>query len=175
MRRALVIDGNFAVYENGTVNRIVDGVEMPVDFRTSTKYYTFSFKKMYFVHRLVAEAFIPNPDNKTVVNHIDANKFNNDVSNLEWVTPGENRRHAIRMGLVPHKYKHSGPHVTGNRSRLARVRINKDLTQVEVANVLDVTAPLVSMWERGRVIPNPDTIKALADLYECTIDDLKGE
>lgn len=51
------------------------------------------------VHRLVAETFIENPKNLPEVNHIDGNKLNNNVANLEWVTKGQNQIHAYKTGL----------------------------------------------------------------------------
>lgn len=65
-------------------------------------YYAVSLgrSKREYIHRLVASAFIPNSKNKPEVNHKDANKLNNDQSNLEWVTSSENKSHAKKSGLI---------------------------------------------------------------------------
>lgn len=56
-------------------------------------------RKKLLVHVLVAESFIPNPDNKPYINHINGNKLDNSVGNLEWVTHAENMSHAFSTGL----------------------------------------------------------------------------
>lgn len=72
--------------------------------KMSAKYPTYNLtlpdgKRQIKVHRMVAEAFIPNPEDKQYVNHIDGDTHNFDVSNLEWVTASENSKHASDTGL----------------------------------------------------------------------------
>lgn len=68
-------------------------------------------RKKYKVHRLVAEYFIPNPDNKPQVNHIDCDKTNNTIENLEWVTNRENYEWALKQGTFSKEFlKYKGNH-----------------------------------------------------------------
>jgi hypothetical protein len=60
-------------------------------------------RQRFYRHRLVAELFIPNPDNLPEVNHVDGNKQHNEKTNLEWCTRTHNEREAHRLGLKEYK------------------------------------------------------------------------
>ena len=83
-------------------------------------------QRFFFLHRLIAQAFIPNPNNYPVVNHIDGNKKNNSIENLEWCTYQENTNHAYRTGI----FKAKGAVHIGEKNP------NKKLTEQDVLDIL---------------------------------------
>jgi len=113
-------NGKYCVSNLGNVmsrNYLNTGIDRPLVLKKHHSGYIFVRlcngagvkQKNITVHRLVANAFIPNPLNKPCVNHIDGNKANNRVDNLEWVTYKENTEHAIEHGLQnPHNNNRHG-------------------------------------------------------------------
>lgn len=97
--KSVIVYDRYTLYENGDIENIKTGKLLKNNadydgYALITLYNGFK-GKTHKVHRLVAENFILNPDNKPEVNHIDGNKQNNNVSNLEWVTRIENARHSV--------------------------------------------------------------------------------
>lgn len=98
-------DFGCTVSEDGKVTREKNGREVPQRL-SKHGYYRISLyhpvrKRPYtfLVHRLVAEFYVPNPEQRQVVNHKDGNKKNNHKDNLEWITLSENTQHALEFGL----------------------------------------------------------------------------
>ncbi len=103
MKKPIECTPDYEIYDNGAVFSIKSNKFLKIAL--STKGYmkvdicVNSIKKKKFIHRLLAEAFIPNPLNKPIVNHINGIKTDNQLENLEWCTSSENQSHAYRLKL----------------------------------------------------------------------------
>lgn len=108
-KKAICKEDDILVSNKGNVWNARKNKPMP-KFLAGRGYYAISLqknkkKKNYLVSRLVAIAFIPNPENKATINHINGIKTDNRVENLEWVTYRENNIHALKTGLNQNKGK----------------------------------------------------------------------
>lgn len=108
LRKEYLKKGKLLVIENGDIYRVKGKFYFKCrEFNSSRdgryKYISYSEngrQKHIAVHRLLGKAFIPNPENKPQINHIDGNPRNNSLDNLEWVTAQENVSHAYETGLI---------------------------------------------------------------------------
>jgi hypothetical protein len=111
------IDSKYSITKGGTVlNEWTGAILNQCISKTGYKVVSLH-RKTTKLHRLLAIAFIPNPNNYTIINHIDGNKLNNELSNLEWCNHSHNLKHAYDIGLrKPTKGKSLG--VEHGRSNL---------------------------------------------------------
>ena len=98
--------------------------------------------KKYFVHRLVAEKYIPNPEHKEQVNHKDGDKTNNSVANLEWVTNQENRNHTVKNNL--HLCGDKCPWAKLNSQQVIEIRKNTQYSNEELAKIYNVSVTTIT-------------------------------
>jgi NUMOD4 motif/HNH endonuclease len=150
-KRIADYEDTYEISNYGSVRNIKTGRVLKLDTKPngylSARLCKNSKVKTFLVHRLVAIHFIPNPDNKPVVNHDDGVKTNNHVSNLVWSTSSENTRHAIRTGLK------------NEEKRIANVK--KAKTKI---------TPEQKQWIKDNYIPANEEFgsKALAEKFGVT-------
>lgn len=132
---------NFEVSECGVI-RNAKTKHVKSQYISSTGYYMISVtcngrSKPKRVHRIIAEVFIPNPDNKPDVNHKDGNKLNNSISNLEWVTHSENMKHAFKNGLANNTGAKNGM-AKLNEDKVRRIKqmLSDGVSQYKIAKII---------------------------------------
>ncbi|MDC9591427.1 HNH endonuclease [Xenorhabdus sp. XENO-10] len=110
--------------------------------------------KSYSVHRLVAVAWIPNPSRKSQVNHINGNKLDNCVENLEWATASENQRHISDSLNKRCCEKH--PHAKNKIKTIRQIKqmLSLGIKNHQICSVLNVNKYLVSDVKKGRTWRN---------------------
>lgn len=146
-------------YKNNDTRTLKEKVLTPC---ISKKYYQVVLtknhkEKTYLLHRLVAEAFIPNPENKPEVNHINANVNDNSVNNLEWNTRLENMQHAVKNNLLNVKKgkKHYMYHKYGKEHRNS-----KEIIQLTIDN------KIIKKWDSLADVERNLNIKA-SNICKC--------
>lgn len=100
--------------------------------------YKNNIRKTFRIHRLVAELFIPNPQNKPQVNHKDGNKLNNHIDNLEWVTYRENVDHAVKNNLLCRGEDSPHSKMTEKKVREMRKLYSQGFGSTTLAKMFDI-------------------------------------
>lgn len=169
--------GYFIAHSPPILRRVVNGIVFDCSQTPNSKqdnYWTVTVKNSSgkalkrSMHRLLMETFVPNPENKAHVNHIDGDKSNNTLSNLEWVTPKENAQHAVTIGLVTmewakkevHQYNLTGKYLAS----YSQDSLAEKATGVPKQNISKATLGLrihagYFQWKREKTITIPSTLK----------------
>lgn len=154
-----IIDGysRYIISNTGEVKNLKTGRILKKD--SSRNYYEVVLSKngktkKYSIHRLVAEAFIPNPENKPQVNHKDGNKLNNNLDNLEWCTTKENAEHA--RDILKISYNTENAH-EARKIKINVLNENKEIIQTfnsinECANFYNIKYQTIQYYLKTQTI-----------------------
>lgn len=134
---------NYAVTECGRVFNTSKETERAQDFNKAVGYFQVDLyeknqRTKHYIHRLVAQAYVPNPNKLPEVNHKDSNRTNNHYSNLEWVTSSGNSLHAVAAGQRDHVPRMQQPDI-----EKAYALVMAGSSYKEVSEVMD------NSWQAG--------------------------
>ena len=138
-------NGRYKIYINWDVKNVQTGKLLkPYIMRPSWYKKVHLWKKWVYthhsIHRLVAQYFIPNPENKPQVNHKDSNRLNNDIDNLEWATASENVKHWYKYGFMK-------SNLIGNTVR--KGKFWKDNPSSKKINQYTMNGEFIRSWDSG--------------------------
>jgi len=154
-------EGVYKISKTGLVNRLpiktkngdnyhICKERLLINTLYNTGYYRVGLTKngkqtKYYIHRLVAQAFIPNPENKEEVNHINGIKTDNRVENLEWCTISENSIHAYKLGLREAVRGSKSTRTNLREKDVLDIRILANtMTNTAISKIYNVTQPCIS-------------------------------
>lgn len=146
-RSVVGYEGYYEVSSEGRVRRVKTGKILKYIISNNGYATQIIYKnktpKNFRLHRLVATAFVPNPQNKPYVNHIDNNPMNNCVSNLEWCTSKENMDHCVKQGR---RVNHIGEKNGQSKLTTTQVReiLDSILPQKELSIIYGVSQSNIS-------------------------------
>ena len=128
---------DYEVTKNGKIINKHTGREIKQQKNGKGYYRVGIGKKLVFVHRLVAEKYVPNPYGLPQVNHKDGDKTNNNSDNLEWVTNQKNRDHAIEHGL--HLVGEKCPWSKLTEKQVDFIRLHTEINSREMAEIFGIS------------------------------------
>lgn len=178
MARTVDFTEKYTIKSNGDVYSLVSKTTLKpvvlINGYTSVTLCNNGRKKQFLLHRLVAEKYISNPYKKPCVNHIDGNKSNNNVSNLEWCTYKENINHAYENGLMVAK-KGKDSHMYGTKMKNeTKEKIKKSI--LESSNPYNIKSYSFKKNGRKVLIKNMSLFCKENDLTEsCMFRVIRGE
>jgi hypothetical protein len=154
-------DNDYEININGEVRK-KSNLKIYTPFKTTNGYMRVRIKnKGYQVHKLIAEHFIDNPNNYNEINHIDGNKLNNNITNLEWSNRSLNMLHAIKNGLVNYN------HIKGKKGHLHHralltekqvieiwMKLKNNESQNSIANSFNVNKNTISKIKLRKIYVN---------------------
>lgn len=139
----VVVNGypNYKINEFGVVVNIKTGHKLSIVVHKHghhvVRLWNNNKTRLFNLYRLLAIHFIPNPENKREVNHIDGDRMNYDLANLEWVTASENMKHAFRNGLTKGHYEKGFKHKLAklNESDVLEIRQKRNIDRVKLKDI----------------------------------------
>lgn len=148
------INDDYQVSSYGNIRNIQTGKYLKPALKRTGYFSVRINKKDQLVHRLVAQAFIPNPNNLPQVNHIDGCKTNNHVSNLEWCTREGNMQHAVKSQLIVNPWGEDHPSHKYDEKTIVRVcemLQSGDYTKTDISNITAVTYDVIQRIVRRKL------------------------